>query len=160
MAKVELTFRSELTVAPERAWDWITSVKGISTELRPILKMSVPRGVQSIGDLDFVPGKPMFRSWMFLFGVLPVDYSDMTLLELDAGKGFVEQSSMASMKLWRHERRVIPNGSGCIVLDRLTFEPRRMARFTVWMTRKSRIGIVSCVAIWLERRTRFSGWKS
>jgi len=62
---------------------------------------------------------------VFLFGIVPIDYSDLTLLELTPGNGFVEQSPMGSMKLWRHERRIQTAHPGDVVTvtDRLTFEP-------------------------------------
>jgi hypothetical protein len=37
-----------------------------------------------------------------------VDRSDLTFLELEPGRRFLEQSPMLSMKLWRHERIVEP----------------------------------------------------
>ena len=80
----------------------------------------------------------MFRSYIFLFGFLPIDYSDMTLLELNAGGGFVEQSPMGSMKLWRHERQIVPCPSdpGAILLvDQLTFSPRMAKHLVRWFIR-------------------------
>jgi ligand-binding SRPBCC domain-containing protein len=93
--------------------------------------MSAPRHVKDLTSVAFEPGVPMFRSWLKLFGVLPVDYSDLTLLSLTPGVGFVEQSRMGSMKLWRHERQIIPLESGCRVTDTLTFEPRLGGRLVV-----------------------------
>ncbi len=45
-------------------------------------------------------------------------------MKLDEGAGFVEQSPMKSMSLWRHERRIAASAGGCSVTDRLLFEPR------------------------------------
>jgi len=77
----------------------------------------------------------MLRSFIFLFGILPIDYSDMTLLELNEGKGFVEQSPMGSMALRRHDRRIVPNQSDpqtILIIDQLTFQPRIAPRFVGW----------------------------
>src|SRR5438067_106868 len=104
MSQVELTFRSELSAPRDRVWAWVTSMEGISRELWPILRMTAPRGVKSIGDVPIEPGNPLFRSWILLFGIIPIDRSDLTLLSLDVGKRFVEQSPMLSMSLWRHVR--------------------------------------------------------
>src|SRR5258706_9436266 len=41
MGKVLRTFESRLSVKPEEAWNWMTSAEGISTELSPILKMTM-----------------------------------------------------------------------------------------------------------------------
>jgi ligand-binding SRPBCC domain-containing protein len=124
MAEIDLRFRSELSASPERVWQWMTSAAGISRELWPILKMTMPRGLASIADLPVRPGERLFRSWFLLFGFLPIDRSDLTLTELDPGKGFVEESPMLSMKLWRHRRTLEPTAGGTALTDHLTFEPR------------------------------------
>jgi ligand-binding SRPBCC domain-containing protein len=132
---VALRFESRLRAPRERVWEWITSVEGISAEMWPYFRMTVPRNARSLADLRPEPGVRMFRSYVFLFGFLPIDYSDMTLLELDMGHGFVEQSPMGSMKLWRHERRILPcpDEPGAVLLaDQLRFRPRRARRLTRW----------------------------
>jgi ligand-binding SRPBCC domain-containing protein len=123
MDPVEMSFKSEVMASPERVWEHVTSFRGISREMKPVLRMTVPPGVASISDLKVTPGEPLFRSWLFLLGVFPAGCMRLTLIEFEEGAGFVEQSPMTGMKLWRHERRIIPAGSGCIVTDRLTFEP-------------------------------------
>ncbi len=130
-----IRFESRLMAPPERVWAWITSVKGISAEMWPYFRMTVPKDVESLADVQMQPGVRMFRSYVFLFGILPIDYSDMTLLELTPGSGFIEQSPMGSMKLWRHERYIAPcgSGSGAVVLvDQLTFQPRMARRLVGW----------------------------
>lgn len=125
-----LEFRSKLKVPRAEVWNWITSVHGISTELRPLMRMSAPRDVRSLKELKIQPGRPLFRSQIYLFGVLPVDYSYLTLLELREGVGFIEQSPMGSMRLWRHERKIEDAEHGCVLTDTLTFEPRFFARLS------------------------------
>jgi ligand-binding SRPBCC domain-containing protein len=135
MSRVELTFTSDLASPPDRVWRWITSVRGISQELAPVLKMTAPEGVTDIADVKVQPGQPLFRSWVLLFGILPVDRSDLTLLSLEPGTGFVEQSPMLSMKVWRHERHLEESGEGTLLTDRLTFQPR-LATFVIrWFIR-------------------------
>jgi ligand-binding SRPBCC domain-containing protein len=131
---VELVFESRLHASTEAVWQWITSVRGISAEMWPYLRMTVPPGVHSLGDVSTQPGQRLFRSRVFLFGFLPIDYSDLTLLELTPSEGFVEQSPMGSMDLWRHERRirVDPDGRGVILSDHLTFEPRWARTIVAW----------------------------
>ncbi len=61
-------------------------------------------------------------------GLIPIDYPDITLLELEEQHSFVEQSPMKSMKLWRHERSIKLHHSKpdtVILVDKLTFQPRR-----------------------------------
>jgi ligand-binding SRPBCC domain-containing protein len=132
---ITLRFESKLHSSAECVWEWITSIDGISNEMWPYFRMSVPRGVRSLTDLDIRLGERMFRSYIFLFSILPIDFSDMTLVELDSGLGFVERSPMGSMKFWRHERRIVPTISDSrkvILLDELTFQPRLARRFVGW----------------------------
>ena len=139
MAKpVTLVFESRLPATGAAVWEWITSVRGISTEMWPFFRMTVPRDIRSLADVDFHPGRRLFRSRVFLFGIVPIDYSDLTLLELTPGNGFVEQSPMGSMKLWRHERRIQTAHPGDVVTitDRLTFESRWASGLVVWFIKK------------------------
>ena len=124
MPRFTLTFESEVLASPEEAWAWVTSVAGILRELRPLARMTFPGGVDSILDVDAKLGTPLCRSWMLLGGVLPIDRSDLTLIELDEGRGFVERSPMLTMRLWEHARAIDPVAGGSRISDRLTFEPR------------------------------------
>lgn len=127
-----LSFESELLAPPERVWSWATSMTGILAELRPIARMTMPRGLASLLDVEVELGKPLARSWFLLFGFLPLDRSDLTLIELDEGRGFVEESPMLSMRLWRHERTIEPLAGGSRITDRLTFESRIAAPLVEW----------------------------
>lgn len=132
----ELSFRSELQATPEEVWEWVTSVAGISTELKPLIRMSVPAGVKRLADVTMQPGRPLFVSRIYLFGFLPVDYSCITLVEVTDGVGFVEQSPMRSMRLWRHERRIESRSDGCAVEDRLLFEPKMLGALVSWLVER------------------------
>lgn len=132
-------FESRLRASREQIWEWITSIEGISKEMWPYLKMTTPPGVTSLKDIELRPGERMFRSTILLAGFLPIDTSDLTLLELDEGGGFLEQSPMSSMELWRHERRILSddeNPGTLLLVDHLTFRPRRMTRLTRWFIRR------------------------
>jgi len=136
---ISIRFESRLQAPTTRIWEWITSVEGISAEMWPYFRMTTPKSIRSLADVQLRPGIPMFRSYVFLFGFLPIDYSDMTLLELDKGVGFVEQSTMGSMTLWRHERHLVtyPSDPAAVILvDQLTFQPRMAKRFVGWFIRR------------------------
>lgn len=132
----EMEFESFLDASPEELWRWMVSPEGIRRELWPLIRMGTPHGLRSIDDLEFTSGKPLFRSILWLGGVLPMDYSHVTLLEMEHERGFIEQSPMGSMKKWRHERRIEPLEHGCRLVDRLEFEPRIAQRFVAWFTRR------------------------
>jgi ligand-binding SRPBCC domain-containing protein len=133
--RIVLTFTSELGASRARVWEWITSVGGISRELWPILKMTVPANVKNIQDVHVEPGRPLFRSWVLLGGLLPIDRTDLTILELRAGAGFLEESPMLSMRLWRHERTLDGGGAHTTLTDKLTFEPRFTSPLVTWFIR-------------------------
>jgi ligand-binding SRPBCC domain-containing protein len=122
--------RQSVVNAPaEQVWARVVTPEGINDELRPWMTMSMPRGAESL-TVDNVPvGEPIGRAWMRLFGVVPFDYDDLTIAELWPGLGFHEESTMLSMRLWRHERTLAPGGDGkTLVRDRLTFELRTPLR--------------------------------
>src|SRR3990172_6737786 len=136
---ISLRFVSKLQAPKGNVWEWITSIEGISAEMWPFFRMTMPKGIRSLNDVQPNLGVRMFLSYVFLFGILPIDYSDMTLVELDSGQGFVEQSPMGSMKLWRHERRIVPclsDPSAVLLVDQLTFRPRMAPRLIGWFIRR------------------------
>lgn len=114
----------------EQVWARVVTPEGINHELRPWMTMSMPRGARSL-TVDTVPiGTTIGRSWLRLFGVLPFDYDRLTIAELQPGRSFREESTMGSMRQWRHERTVTPDGVGrTVVHDRITFRPRAGLRF-------------------------------
>jgi ligand-binding SRPBCC domain-containing protein len=125
------TFSSRLQASPATVWDWITSFDGIAREMAPYLRMSSPMGVTRIDVDQIVPGQRLFRSWIKLFGLIPIDYSDLTLVRVEPGVGFVEESPMGTMHRWRHARRITPEGQGAVLCDELEFEPRMAGWLTV-----------------------------
>jgi ligand-binding SRPBCC domain-containing protein len=118
--------RSSRIAAPaERVWERVTSAEGINDELRPILRMTVPAGLTGLSAGDVPVGEVLGRSWILLFGVLPIDYDDICLVELEPGRRFLERSSLLSMKAWEHERVVEAAGDGaCEITDRVSFQVR------------------------------------
>jgi ligand-binding SRPBCC domain-containing protein len=120
----ELRTSSLLAAAPEAVWARVSTPAGINHELRPLMRMTFPRWVERL-DPETVPiGRRLFRSWVLLFGVVPFDYDDITLVRVDPGRGFLERSRMLTQRLWEHERTLEPAGDGCLITDRVRFEPR------------------------------------
>lgn len=132
-------------------WDRVASIDGVLDELRPWVRMTHPRMMGSI-DITSVPiGRRWFRSWILFLGVLPLDYDDLTIVELEPGRRFLERSRMFSLRVWQHERIVEPDPSGgCRVTDRLSFEPRRL------VPRPAARRIVH--ALFRHRHRRLSAW--
>jgi hypothetical protein len=115
-----------LAVSADALWRSVCRLDGVNYELGPIVRMTTPRGLQDADIDDLEVGVPVGRSWLLLGGLIPVDYDDLCLAEIDPPRRFLERSSMLSMSLWEHERLIEPHDDGTSVLsDRLGFELRR-----------------------------------
>lgn len=125
MANVELTMTTEVPVSTQEAWAWSTSLDGVRTEMRPLLKVVFPKNMTHIGA-DTMLGKPLGRCQFLLCGLFPIDMSKLTFSEIVPGHRFVEQSALLSMRAWRHERVITPleSGRGARITDHLAFSPR------------------------------------
>jgi hypothetical protein len=125
VSRPEVIVRSTLSAPPDAVWERIASFEGVNDELGPWLRMTAPAGVRDIDPARVPLGRKWFRSWVLLFGVLPVDYDDLMIVRLEPGQGFQERSRTLSLRVWEHERTLRAAGpSGCLVTDRLSFEPR------------------------------------
>jgi ligand-binding SRPBCC domain-containing protein len=94
--RAEFAIGSTLRAQPAAVWERAMSAEGINAELAPLLRMTVPRGLDSL-DLH----------------------------GLEPGRGFLERSTMLSQRLWEHERTIEPAGAGAAtIVDRLAWEPR------------------------------------
>jgi hypothetical protein len=120
---------STVPMPAAQAWARAMTPEGINYELAPWLRMTIPRGLRgrTLDDAAIAElGQgPLGRSWILLFGVLPVDYDDLAIAELEPGRRFLERSQTLAFGVWQHEREVEPHGpASCRVSDRLGFELR------------------------------------
>jgi ligand-binding SRPBCC domain-containing protein len=122
--------RQSIVDAPtEQVWARVVTPEGINDELRPWMTMSMPRGAEGLTVDNVRVGTSLGRAWLRLFGVVPFDYDMLTIADLEPGRGFREESTMLSMRQWRHERSVTPEGDGeTLVRDRITFQLRTALR--------------------------------
>jgi hypothetical protein len=124
MRRAEIAISSQLEASAEAVWARAIDPAGINDELRPLMRMTVPKGAEDFGLDDLEPGL-IGRSWIFFLGFLPLDYDDLNIVRVEPGRSFLERSSMLSMRLWEHERTLEPLGENrCRVTDRLAWEPR------------------------------------
>ena len=70
------------------------------------------------------PGQRQFRSWIMLLVILPLEYYDLTFVEVEPGRRFLERSTMLTQQVWQHERIIEPEDGGCRITDRVAFEAR------------------------------------
>jgi hypothetical protein len=124
MTSIELHLSSTLATSAAEVWRVVSTMAGVNDELWPFVRMTFPESIVSLDAELIVPGAVVFRSWLLAGGVIPFDRHALALVSVQAGSGFVEQSSSWLQRSWRHERMVTPHGSGCVVTDRLMIVPR------------------------------------
>jgi len=116
---------SSLLRAPrESVWERVTTAHGINDELWPLFRMTAPASLREGGLARVEVGQPTGRSAVLLFGVLPIDYDDITLVRLEPPAGFLERSRMLSQRVWEHERTLEEVPDGCVLTDRVSYLPR------------------------------------
>jgi hypothetical protein len=150
----EVEQSSEIGRPAAAVWARAVTEEGINHELSPVLRMTMPRGLRgrTIDDVDV--GVPLGRSWILLGRLLPVDYDDLCLVELEPGRRFLERSKTATFDPWQHERIVEPAGKEtCRVTDRLTFELKPFIR---WIPGSSRLATAIVGFLFRHRHRRLA----
>jgi ligand-binding SRPBCC domain-containing protein len=121
----EITVSSRLGAAADDVWNRVISPEGINDEMRPYLRMTLPAGVERLAPESIELGERIGRSWILLFGLIPFDYDDITLVRLEPQRGFLERSRMLSQRSWEHERTLESLSDGtCRITDRVRWQPR------------------------------------
>ncbi|HXC53232.1 MAG TPA: hypothetical protein VN634_20255 [Candidatus Limnocylindrales bacterium] len=115
---------SRLRADASDVWAHASTFEGVNRELAPLARMTAPASIRTLDAESVVLGRKILRSWIFAFGVIPIDYDDLVLVELESGRRFLERSSMLTQRVWEHERIVEPAPIGCTLRDRIRFEPR------------------------------------
>lgn len=125
MAEESIETCSVLESSADTVWHHATEMSGVNYELMPLVRMTTPASAPDT-SIENVPLKEVaFHSWLLAFGFLPFDRHALTLVEIDReDRRFLESSSSWMQRLWKHERIVETNEAGCVVTDRVTFEPR------------------------------------
>jgi ligand-binding SRPBCC domain-containing protein len=120
-------FSSRLAALAVEVWAHATSMRGVNRELFSLARMTHPREL-SVLDAALVPiGQRVFRSRILAAGLVPIDYDDLTFIELEPGRRFLERSPMLTQREWQHERVIEPSDGGSTVTDRVQFVPRAPA---------------------------------
>lgn len=113
---------SVLAAPPAEVWRHATSMAGVNAELAPI-SMTYPPSLARLPVDGGALGVPLFTSTLRL-GPLPFDRHRLTLVEVEPGRWFQEDSRSLVNRRWRHRRTVTPTATGCEVTDRLEIDPR------------------------------------
>ena len=120
---LEFTISSTLNIPPARLWE-LLSMNGVNWELAPVIRMTVSGKWRFLPLAEWEPGHPLFKSWILLFGLIPVDRHTMCLAGLHQGVGFHEHSFSIINRQWNHTRTIAPSGRGCVLTDCVAVEGR------------------------------------
>lgn len=118
--------QSTLEASSAELWRHSSSMSGVNRELLPLLRMTHPTGLERLDQQPVPLGSRLFRSYLLAFGILPVDWDDLTFESITPGQGFVESSSLATARTWKHRRWIEPGptSESCTLDDQLTWIPR------------------------------------
>lgn len=122
MFAFELT--SYLTAPRARVWEHASSMLGVNHELAPLLSMTYPPGFSRLAASHISLGQRIFRSWILLGGIVPIEYDELTFVQFQDGHRFVEQSTMLAIQRWQYQRTLTDCAIGCCVTDTIHFQPR------------------------------------
>ena len=149
--------QSSVLAAPAAdVWARAVSEEGINDELAPILRMTMPAGLRGKTIDDVEVGIPLGRSWILLARLVPVDYDDLCLAELEPGRRFLERSRTLSFSVWEHERIVEPvDERTCTVTDRLGFE---LKRGIAWIPGSARLAAAIVRFLFRHRHRRLAAY--
>lgn len=108
MSTYTLCVTSTLQISKYQLWDKISCFKGVNSEFYPLLKMTSPdENIRITDDMISTDGKPLFRSILLLFGILPIEYDLLCICDVKKYRYFKERSSMLLMSEWNHDRFLI-----------------------------------------------------
>jgi ligand-binding SRPBCC domain-containing protein len=80
---------------------------------------------------ELISDQPLFRSWLLLFGLIPVEYDLLRIVDVEEGVSFSERSSMGLLREWNHDRILTDDNSSTEVIDKVSFTTR--IPFTSWI---------------------------
>ena len=126
-AAVEIV-RSCVVDAPRPdVWARVVTPAGVADEFGPLLTMRFPAALEGASIAEVPLGRPLGRAWILLLGVLPVEFDDLVIVELEEPRFFRERSRLGSCRVWEHHRALeeLPGGS-TRVTDTLRAEPRAL----------------------------------
>jgi hypothetical protein len=119
----EFTIKSDLAIEASAFWS-AASLRSVNWELAPIVSMTSPKEWQNSPICSWEGGADLFKSWILLFGLIPIDRHSFRLRHAPDGFGFDECSSSWINKEWNHRRTILAHDRGCTVSDQVAFVSR------------------------------------
>lgn len=124
---VEVARSSVVPASREAVWARVVTAEGVADEFGPLLTMRFPAALAGASIADVELGRPAGRAWILLGGLVPVEYDDLVITELEAPRHFQERSRLGSCRVWEHRRELesLPDGA-TRVTDTLRAVPRAL----------------------------------
>jgi len=117
-----MSFSSVLPVTRESLGELLT-MNGVNRELGPLIRTTAPPTWQAKQISEWSAQQPLFASWIFVLGILPIDRHSF-YFEAIGEWSFSEASSSWTNRVWRHRRQITEADSSTVVEDQVCFEPR------------------------------------
>ncbi len=124
MTTYTFEIKSDVAASSQEVWRQATDMRAVNRELWPLLRMTYPAPLRDLNVAATPLWHRLFRSWVLLFGVLPIDCYDVTIVAFEPERRFVERSATINYRLWQHERVLEPLPSGVRIKDRVVIRPR------------------------------------
>lgn len=123
MAEFLFSNSSELSARAEEVLPTLT-LRGLNAELWPWVRMTAPEEFTQLPLEQWPAQTALFKSWILLLGILPMDRHAFYLESVTSGSGFAERSSSVVNAQWNHTRVILPIAGGCRVTDTLRYQSR------------------------------------
>ncbi len=98
--------KSDLAIEPSVFWSK-TSMRSVNWELWPIVRMTSPKEWENRPIDSWEGDVELFKSWILLFGLIPVDRHSFRLRNTPEGFVFNECSKSWVNKEWNHHRTIL-----------------------------------------------------
>ena len=121
-----VVWRSSVVRAPrERVWARVVTAEGVADEFGPLLTMRFPAALEGASIAQVPLGVTVGRAWILLAGLVPVEYDDLLVVDLEEPRFFRERSRLGSCRVWEHRRELeaLPDGTSRVT-DLLRAVPR------------------------------------
>ena len=88
MTAVEVVRASVVRAPRDEVWARVVTAEGVADEFGPLLTMRFPASLAGASIADLPRGRPIGRAWILLAGVVPVEFDDLVIVELEAPRYF------------------------------------------------------------------------
>lgn len=123
---MEVVQTSVVRAPRDEVWARVVSPEGVDDEFRPLLRMRFPARFAGSTVADLPLGRRTGRSWILLGGVLPLEFDDLVITELEEPRYFQERSRLGTCRVWEHRRELEDLAGGSTrITDTLRAVPRR-----------------------------------